>query len=348
LQATQPIADLFARLPNCRLYNQYGPTESHVVTSFALGSDPADWPSLPPIGRPIGNSKIYILDGCLQPVPVGVTGELYIGGDSLARGYLHQRELSQEKFIANPFDKEAGARLYRTGDLARYLADGQIQFVGRIDQQVKIRGYRIELGEIEAVLGQHPAVREAVALAREDSPGDRRVVAYVVSPPDTSTNELQSFLKQKLPEFMVPSAFVFLDSLPLTPNGKIDRNALPAPDQSRPEMEEHYIAPRTPIEELLAEIWADVLKMERVGIRDNFFDLGGHSLLATQVVSRIRETLQVDLPLRALFEAPTIAELALRIEPTAAETDKLQELNRHLGEVELLSEAETERLVKED
>jgi surfactin family lipopeptide synthetase A len=279
-----------------------------------LGSDPADWPSLPPIGRPIANSKIYILDGCLQPVPIGVTGELYIGGDSLARGYLHQRELSQEKFIANPFDKEAGARLYRTGDLAHYLADGQIQFVGRIDEQVKIRGYRIELGEVEAVLGQHPAVREAVALAREDSPGDRRVVAYVVAPPDTSTNELQSFLKQKLPEFMVPSAFVFLDSLPLTAHGKVDRRALPAPAQSRPDLDETFSGTRTPTEEMLAGIWAEVLKLDIVGIYDNFFDLGGHSLLATRVVSRIREIFRIELPLRALFEMPTVASLSKHIE----------------------------------
>jgi acyl carrier protein len=252
-----------------------------------------------------------------------VTGELYIGGDSLARGYLNQSELSHEKFIANRFIKEQGARLYRTGDLARYLADGQIQFVGRIDEQVKIRGYRIELGEVEAVLGQHPAVREAVALAREDSPGDRRVVAYVIAPPDTSTNELQSFLKQKLPEFMVPSAFVFLDSLPLTAHGKVDRRALPAPAQSRPDLDETFSGPRTPTEEMLAGIWAEVLKLD-VGIYDNFFDLGGHSLLATRVVSRIREIFRIELPLRALFEMPTVASLSDHIEAIKWAADKNQ------------------------
>ena len=326
LQATQPIADLFAGLPNCRLYNQYGPTESHVVTSFALASDPADWPSLPPIGRPIANSRIYILDGCLQPVPIGVTGELYIGGDSLARGYLNQQELSQEKFIANPFNKEPGGRLYRTGDLARYLADGNIQFIGRSDEQVKVRGYRIELGEIEVVLGQHPAVREAVALARRDPPGDARVVAYVVALPGTSQDELRSFLQRKLPEFLVPSAFVYLDALPLTPSGKLDRRLLPAPSKLRPELDGVFLPPQTPVQKTLANIWADVLKLDKIGIHDNFFELGGHSLLATRVVSRIREAFHGELPLRALFETPTVAGVAKHIEVSRQGADQIEEI----------------------
>jgi acyl carrier protein len=271
-----------------------------------------------------------------------------------------------EKFIPNPFSKEPGARLYKTGDLARYLPDGNIEFLGRIDRQVKIRGFRVELGEIESVLGQHPAVREAVVLAREDDENpksktctepsrssenlksDKRLVAYIVSRNERACtiNELRSFLKRKVPEVMVPSAFVFLDSFPCTPNGKLDRDALPAPHQSRPALDQSFVAPRTPSEELLAEIWADVLKLNKVGIHDNFFDLGGHSLLAMQVVSKIREAFQVEVPLRDLFENPTVAELALRIEQRAS--TELEELTRNLAEVESLPEEEIDRqLVKE-
>jgi acyl carrier protein len=234
----------------------------------------------------------------------------------VARGYLNRPELTAEKFIPDPFSSDPTSRLYKTGDRARYLPDGNIEFLGRMDDQVKIRGYRIELGEIETVLGQHSSLREAVVLAREDSPGDRRLVAYVVTAGGSapSANDLRSFLQQKLPEYMVPSVFVFLDSLPLTPNGKLDRKALPAPDQTRPELEETFVAPRTPVEETLASIWAAVLKVDKVGIHDNFFELGGHSLLATQLISRIRETFKIDLPLRSLFEAPTIYGLAQRMQ----------------------------------
>jgi acyl carrier protein len=253
-----------------------------------------------------------------------------------------------EKFIPDPFSKEPGARLYKTGDLARYLADGNIEFLGRTDHQVKIRGYRIELGEIETVLSEHPKVRETVVLARDDDPNDNRLVAYIVSRGEACTiNELRSYLKRKLPEPMVPSAFVFLDSFPRTLNGKLDRGALPTPNESRPDLERSFVAPRTPAEELLAEIWAKVLKVERVGIHDNFFDLGGHSLKATQVVSKIRGTLQVEVPLRDLFENPTVADLALRIEQRTS--TEFEELARNLAEVESLSEEEiAPRLVKED
>jgi acyl carrier protein len=264
-----------------------------------------------PIGRPIANTRIYLLDKYLQPVPMGVVGELHIGNDGLAQGYLNQPELTAEKFVPNPFSDEPGARLYKTGDLARYLPDGNIEFLGRIDNQVKIRGYRIELGEVEAVLSQHPGVLEAVVVARDDAL-DKRLVAYVVHRPgvDISANELRGFLKQKLPEYMIPSVFIVLDALPLTPNGKVDRKALPAPDQNRPELEQAYQAPRTPMEDTLAEIWREVFKLERIGIHDNFFDLGGHSLLATQVVSRVRAAFQTEVSLRTLFEKPTVAELA--------------------------------------
>jgi amino acid adenylation domain-containing protein len=300
---------------NFSLVNHYGPTENTVVTTCtpvaATGTD-----APPPIGRPISNTQVYILDTQMQPVPIGIPGELYIGGVGLAQGYLNRPELTTEKFIPNPFSNVPGARLYKTGDLARYLTDGNIEYLGRLDDQVKIRGFRIELGEIEAVLGQHPAVRKTVVIVREDIPGNKRLVAYVVVNQLTAPTipQLQQFLKQKLPEYMVPSAIVLLDALPLTPNGKIDRRALPAPDAVRSEGEAAYAAPRTPVEEMLAGIWADVLGVNQVGIHDNFFELGGHSLLATQLVSRLRDTFCVELPLRGLFESPTVVELAERIE----------------------------------
>jgi amino acid adenylation domain-containing protein len=303
------------------VWNLYGPTESTIWSTLYLlelldGSVP--------IGRPIANTEIYILDPYLALVPVSVTGELYIGGAGLARGYLHRPELTAEKFIPSPFSSEPGSRLYKSGDLGRYLPDGNIEFLGRIDHQIKLRGFRIELGEVESVLAEHPMIRETVVIAREDAPSDpavslrtgQRLVAYVVPrrEPAPTINELRSFLKEKLPEHMIPSAFVLLDTLPLTPNGKVDRKALPAPDQGRPQAEESYIAPRTPVEEMLAEIWAEVLKLDKVGTHDNFFELGGHSLLATQVISQVRNTFQVEVPVRSLFEMPTVAGLANAIE----------------------------------
>ena len=295
-----------------KLYNVYGPTETIIDSTYWL-CEGANRCSSSPIGRPIPNAQIYILDDALRPLPIGVAGELHIGGVGLARGYLNRPELTAEKFIPDPFSAEPGARMYKTGDLARYLPDGNIEFLGRGDHQVKIRGFRIELGEIEAALGQHPAVREAVVLAREDAPGEKRLVAYVVadSPPPMSC---AAFSKTSCPSHMVPAVFVLLDALPLMSNGKIDRRALPAPDRTRPELDKAFVAPRTPTEELLAEIWAQLLDIERVGIHDNFFDLGGHSLLATQVVSRMREAFQVEIPLRRLFEVPTVAGLAESIE----------------------------------
>jgi amino acid adenylation domain-containing protein len=314
------VARALSALPHLQIWNIYGPTEATANASAAriiLGDEVT-------IGRPIANTQIYILNSFLHPVPIGVQGELYIGGAGVARGYLNRPELTAEKFIPDPFSAAPGARMYKTGDLARYRPDGNIEFLGRADHQVKIRGFRIELGEIEAALGQHPAVREAVVLAREDAAGDpsasprteKRLVAYVVAErePLPTTTDLRNFLKEKLPEYMVPAVFVLLEALPLMPNGKIDRRALPSPDRSRPELDKAFVAPRTPTEELLAEIWAQLLDLERVGIHDNFFDLGGHSLLATQLVSRMRETFQVEIPLRHLFEVPTVAGLAESIE----------------------------------
>jgi len=293
-----------------RYFNAYGPTETTVCASLDLCTESS--PQGPPIGRPLANTQLYILDANLQPVPVGVPGELYIGGVGVGRGYLQRAALTAEQFRPHPFSSAPGARLYKSGDLGRYRPDGKIDYVGRLDQQVKVRGFRIELGEIEAVVGEHPAVREVAVLAREDGPGERRVVAYIMAHAGASLElgELRGFLRQRVPEYMVPSAFVRLEAMPLTPSGKVDRRALPAPDQERPALEEVFVATRTPVEELLAEIWAEVLGLEQVGIYDSFFDLGGHSLLATRLISRLRDAFQVEIPLRSLFEAPTVAGLA--------------------------------------
>ncbi|HVB29717.1 MAG TPA: amino acid adenylation domain-containing protein [Terriglobia bacterium] len=322
------VVERFQRSSKAKLYNVYGPTETIIDSTYWL-CEGANGRSSSPIGRPIPNARIYILNNALRPQPIGVVGHMHIGGVSLARGYLNRPELTAEKFIPDPFSAEPGARMYKTGDLARYRSDGNIEFLGRGDHQVKIRGFRIELGEIEAALRQHPTVREAAVLAREDAPGgplasfrrEKRLVAYVVA--ESTADELRRFLKDKLPDHMVPSVFVLLDALPLLPNGKIDRRALPAPDRSRPELDKAFVAPRTPTEELLAEIWAQVLDIERVGIYDNFFDLGGHSLLATQLVSRMREAFQVEILLRRLFEVPTVAGLAESIEAARQTGQKL-------------------------
>ena len=298
-----------------RLHNLYGPTEATIDVACwtcARGGEQR----IVPIGRPIANTQLYLLDAQLQPVPIGIPGELYIGGASLARGYLHRPELTAAAFIPHPFSAEPGARLYKTGDLARYLPDGNIELLGRLDHQVKIRGYRIELGEIETTLEHHPAVRQAAILVREDTPGDRRLVAYCVLCHGlvADIHELRSFLQTKLPDYMIPATFVRLDALPLTPSGKVDRQALPAPGQTRPALSEAFVAPRTPAEEILADIWASVLGVAAVGIHDNFFALGGHSLSAVQVLSRLRKAFQVDVPLRTLFDTPTVVALARCLE----------------------------------
>ncbi|MBD2521399.1 non-ribosomal peptide synthetase [Nostoc sp. FACHB-133] len=357
------VNELLAR--STSFWNLYGPTETTIWSSVCQLESSE---SLISIGRPISNTQIYILDQNLQPVPVGVPGELHIGGAGLARGYLNRPELTQEKFIPNPFKRGRGQgageparsccfnkeglanpkesrgetkdqssnseRLYKTGDLARYLPDGNIEYLGRIDNQVKIRGFRIELGEIEAALSQHPHVQASCVIAREDNRGDKRLVAYIVPQLQVTliTSELRSNLKEKLPDYMVPSAIVILESLPLTPNGKIDRRALPAPEPSS-ELLEKYVAPRNPIEEILSLIWQQVLKVDLVGRHDNFFELGGHSLLATQLISRVRSSLKVELPLRSLFAAPTIAELSHNIQ-------QLQQQDLELAALPILPRAE--------
>jgi amino acid adenylation domain-containing protein len=299
------------------LVHVYGLTETTVTsTLYRLPSntEKREIKELP-IGSAIANTQIYLLDSHLQPVPIGVPGELYIGGAGLARGYLNRADITAQKFIPHPFNREPGARLYKTGDKARYLPDGNIEFLDRCDRQIKIRGYRIELGEIESVLWQHPEIRECVVIDREDVPAQKRLVAYLVteSSQQLSLPQLRSFLKQRLPDYTIPSAFVQLKTLPLTSNGKVDRRALPAPDPTRLEPEETFVAPRSPFEEAIAETWCQVLNIDRVGIHDNFFDLGGHSLVATQLVSRLRDAFAVELPLRSIFESPTIAELAIAI-----------------------------------
>jgi len=300
------------------LWNMYGPTETTVWSTVQRVE--RDRPLT--IGGPIANTQVYILDARLEPVPVGVAGELYIGGHSIARGYWRRPDLSAERFIADPFSTEAGARMYRTGDLCRWRRDGQVEFLGRADDQVKVRGFRIELGEIESVLSHHPAVRRAAVTAERHGAGSSRLIGYVVA--ERSDADLAAQLKQfvgaRLPDYMVPSAFVLLDEMPLTPNGKINRKALPAPDASRDDLASQYVPPRNDLEEQLAEIWSSVLGLERVGIHDNFFELGGHSLLATQVIARLRSVSDAEVPLRELFQNPTIAQLSEAVEGAGSGT----------------------------
>jgi acyl-coenzyme A synthetase/AMP-(fatty) acid ligase len=293
---------------NRKFFNAYGPTETTVCATVGL-CDAGD--ETISIGRPIENTEIYILGPDLQAVPVNVPGELYIGGASLARGYINLPALTAEKFIPDPFSGRAGARLYRTGDHARYLSSGSVEFIGRQDRQVKLRGFRIELGEIEAVLGRHPSVVEAVVLARVDAPQERRLVAYIVAVRDNApeAHALLSFLRERLPDYMAPRAYVFLDALPRTPAGKIDRAALPPPDDARPALVDAYVAPANELERQIAAIWREALHLERVGVNDNFFDLGGHSLLLAQVQGKLETTLARKVPLRLLFTHPTIRAL---------------------------------------
>ena len=283
---------MLEQLGEGRLINGYGPTENTTFTCCHVMTAASELGQSVPIGRPISNTMVYILDDQMRPVPIGIPGELYIGGDGLARGYLNQAELTAEKFIANPFNERAGARLYRTGDEVRYRADGTIEFLGRFDDQVKIRGFRIEPGEIETLLARHPTVRNAAVVVHGVDADDKRLDAYLVGEPGTvpGVAELRSYVRKQLPDYMLPAAFMILDEFPLTANGKLDRQALPVPQDMPAEEGSEYMPPRSELEQQLAQIWVDVLKLERVGIHDNFFDLGGHSLLATQVVSRVRET----------------------------------------------------------
>ncbi|MEU8507406.1 amino acid adenylation domain-containing protein [Streptomyces brevispora] len=314
LQATPVIREFFTRLPDCALFNQYGPIEVHLATSHRLGGDPAQWPALPPIGRPFDNARTYVLDSELRPVPPGVTGELFVGGTPLARGYLGRPELTAERFLPDPFGD--GARMYRTGDQVRWNADGRLEFVGRFDDQVKIRGFRVEVAEIETVLIGHPQVLKCAVAAHRYGVGDRRLVAYVVPDPQAppAAVELRAFLAHRLPDYMVPAAYLTVTELPRTPSGKLSRALLPRPDdEAEWAGAAEYEPPGTPLEERIAAIWTEVLAVPRVGVRDNFFELGGHSLLAVAVVNKVGDLVGRTVALRTLFEAPTVAGLAARL-----------------------------------
>jgi amino acid adenylation domain-containing protein len=326
------VRRFFERLPGVELHNLYGPTEAAVdVTYWAC--EPGDRRGLVPIGRPVANTRIHILDRELRPLPVGAPGELLIGGVQVGRGYLARPDLTADRFVPDPVSGEAGARLYRTGDLARLLPDGAVDFLGRIDHQVKLRGLRIELGEIEAALSRHPAVAQAVVVMREGSPGNQLLAAYYVPAGGAvEADELRAALRKELPEHMVPTWLLPLPALPLTASGKVDRKALPAPEAGRAARE--YVAPEGDVQERLAAIWREILRVERVGARDNFFELGGHSLLATQVLSRVREAFGVELPLRALFDTPTVAGIAEAVIQKGLERADDDLLARLLSELE--------------
>jgi amino acid adenylation domain-containing protein len=331
------------KLAHVPLVNTYGATEcSDDVTHALIGVAPSEQSVNVPVGRPIANMQAYVLDSFLRPVPVGVTGHIYLGGIGVGRGYLNDTQRTATAFLPDPYGREGG-RLYQTGDLGRYLADGQIECLGRVDYQVKVRGHRVEPGEIEVILDQHPALRESVVIDREEPSGDKRLVAYVVTNEQRlapTIKELREYLQRKLPDYMVPSHFVFLEMLPLTPNGKVDRRALPAPDQARAGLDVAFVAPRSLAEEVIAEIWAELLLIDQVGIYDNFFALGGHSLLATQVVSRIQNIFQMDVPLRCLFEAPTVDGLVNILAQMKGGREVIEEIAVIFKEVERLTEEE--------
>ncbi|WP_029573805.1 non-ribosomal peptide synthetase, partial [Pseudomonas syringae] len=302
-----------AQLPGIALHNLYGPTEAAIDVTAWDCSGP-NTPDSTPIGKPVANTRIYLLDAHQQPVPLGVAGEIYIGGVQVARGYLNLAQLTAERFIKDPFSEDPSARLYRTGDLGRWLADGNIEYLGRNDDQVKIRGFRIELGEIEACLARHDAVKEAVVMAREDVPGDKRLAAYYTSRVLNETLDIETLrahLQAHLPDYMVPAAYIRLESLPLTPNGKLDRNALPAPGLSSV-ISGEYETPQGAAERAIAEIWQDLLSIDQVGRHDHFFELGGHSLLAVKLIERMRQ-IGLSADVRVLFSQPTLAALAAAV-----------------------------------
>jgi len=319
------------------LHNLYGPTEAAVdVTYWAC--QPSDERKIVPIGRPVANTQVYVLDGNMQPVPVGVPGELFIGGVQVGRGYWRRPELTNERFIPDPFG--ASGRLYRTGDVVRWLPDGVLEYLGRTDQQVKVRGFRIELGEIESVIAEDLRVKQVAVIAREDVPGDQRLIGYISARDGEHLQiaDLRAQLSKRLPEYMVPSDFQQLDEFPLTPNGKVDRKALPALERVHPvgAQEHQYEQPRTDVESAVVAMWEEVLRVPRVGINDNFFELGGHSLLAAGVMTRVRERYSIALPLRTIFEAPTVAAFANRIETMLwASQDSVHDNSQTREEIEL-------------
>ncbi|NER83043.1 MAG: non-ribosomal peptide synthetase, partial [Leptolyngbya sp. SIO1D8] len=323
------IEQIQRQAPNCQIMNHYGPTETTVgvLTYSVKGASAQPASKTVPLGRPLANTQVYVLDQQLRPVPMGIPGELYISGAGLARGYWNRPELTENRFIANPFVKEPGARLYKTGDLVRYLPDGNLEFLGRTDNQVKIRGFRIELGEIEALLDQHPGVHQSVVSVWEEQ-DNKRLVAYIVSnkSQQPSVSDLRNFLREKRPEYMMPGSFIFLKELPLKPNGKVDRQSLPEPNQIRPELAETFVAPRNEVEQTLATIWQEMLQVEKVGVNDNFFELGGHSLLVVQVHSKLQGTFNQDVSITDLFKYPTISTLSDYLNQGQSEQSSLEKV----------------------
>jgi acyl-coenzyme A synthetase/AMP-(fatty) acid ligase/acyl carrier protein len=320
-------------LPDTTLINCYGPTEA---TTFTCAQTiprprPQTWASIP-IGQPIAHTQVFILDPQGEPTPIGVAGELFIGGDGLAREYFNAPRRTAASFVPHPFARHPGERLYASGDLACWREDGSIAFLGRRDQQVKIRGFRIELGEIESVLASHPSVAQCVVVAHQSAAGEKRLVAYLVSKPEAaglSNGSLLTFLKKHLPQYMLPADLVMLETLPLTPNGKVDRPKLSLLSGVQLQRDEEYCPPQTPTQELLASIWAEVLRLPKVGIHDDFFLLGGHSLLAMQVVSRIRDLFHINVPVKSIFEAPTVDQFStvlINYEPTPCQVEKMAEI----------------------
>ncbi|HKG80260.1 MAG TPA: amino acid adenylation domain-containing protein, partial [Pyrinomonadaceae bacterium] len=348
LKITPAIKSFFVRLDECRLFNQYGPAETHVANEYSLDEDPSQWESLPPIGRPITTARLYVLDREQQLSPTGVAGELYIGG-VVARSYLNRPELTAERFLPDPFAVMPGARMYRTGDVVKYRSDGNLEFIGRRDEQLKIRGFRVEPGEIEASLVKHPQVAEAIVVPTRQDDSDLALAAYVVpATPGQKPEHLRDFLKETLPDFMIPSHFVMLDNPPLTPTGKVDRLHLPPLERTRLELKQQFVAPRSPLEEQIAQIWGRVLGIPNPGIHDNFFELGGHSLTATQLVSLLRNECSIEVPVRVIFEKPTIAGLSLSVVQERVARASEDDLATLLGNVAQLSDEEVEVLLSRE
>ena len=336
LRITPEIVDFFKQHPCCELHNHYGPTETHVVTAHTLTGDPDTWPSLPSIGKPIANTQVYLLDSLGRPVPIGVIGDLFIGGENVSNGYIRRPGMTAQRFVQDPFSTLPGARMYRTGDLGRWRSDGTIEYLGRSDDQVKIRGYRVELGEIDALLKRHEGVREAVVVMREDRQGDHRLVAYLTLRPQSvvSVEELRAYMKCTLPDYMIPSAFVVLPEMPVTPSGKLDRRALPAPQLSA-YASELYEPPANEAQHALAAIWRDLLGVQRIGRNDNFFELGGHSLMVLKALFLINRTFGSQLNVADVYKAPTLRELAARIGGETGED----------RQIDLASEAELDKSI---
>ncbi|MEM6614538.1 MAG: amino acid adenylation domain-containing protein, partial [Cyanobacteria bacterium P01_C01_bin.72] len=327
--ANQLVQQIYQHHHVQKVFNLYGPSEDTTYSTFTLIAPESERIT---IGRPISNTQIYLLDSQLQPVPIGVPGEIYLAGSGLARGYLNQPELNEKSFLQNPFENKPASRMYKTGDLARYLQDGNIEYLGRLDRQLKIRGFRIELGEIENALLRHPAVESAVAMARANEIDQQQLVAYLVSEKNQqpTISELRQYLQGILPNYMIPSSFFFLESIPLLPNGKIDRLALPVPENLRPTLATTYKAPQSETEQKIAKLWQEVLHLDRVGIDDNFFDLGGHSLLLLELNQKLNKSLQQELAIVQMFQYPTIASLAQFISQDSPEEDTFQSLRNRV------------------